>query len=823
MDTLLRDVRSGLRMLRKEKTFSATVLVTLAVCIGANVSIFGVVHTVLLEPPPFDQPDRLVTVFNSYPGAGVPRASNGAVDFFQRRENVEAFDDVALYQGSGSTVGEAGSTERVSTVRVTPSFFPVLRVEAALGRTFTEDEMTVGNHRKVVLTHGYWQERFAGASDVVGRELRVDAGLYTVVGVLPEDFLLPDRARTRFFLPLAFSDEERQLDEWHSNSFQMIARLRDGASLEQAVAQNRALNDALIEQWPIPNARQLLADAGYEVVLVPTREDMIRDVRGPLYLLWAGVGFVLLIGCVNIANLMMARAQVRVGEVATRLALGASRRRVAGQVLTEAVVLALAGGVLGVGVGSLGLRLLVALGADDLPMGTEIGIDPTSILFTLALAVGAGLLFGAIPLAQLLGRDLTPVFRMESRSGTAGRRSVLVRGGLVASQVALAFVLLIGAGLLLMSFRAALSVDPGFDTERSLTAFVSLPSPRYESPDRRRQLADELVERVRALPGVTAAGVTTQLPFTGNNTSSVIVPEGYVPAPGESLLSPYRSDVGPGYFEAMGIELVEGRFIEEADGPEAVRVVVLDRWLADRYWPDRSPLGDRMIVGGVPGMDSIPEDAFHTVVGVVERVRQNDLTAPESEYVGAYYRSFRQRQGGSIALVVRTATEATGLATALREALAAIDPELPLYGVQTMESRIEESLAGRRVPLMLLGVFAGVALFLAVVGIYGALAYSVSQRRREIGIRVALGSAPGDVFRRVVGQGLRVTGLGLAAGLLAAVALTRLMRSLLFGVQPADPRVLAAVVVLLAVVGLVASLVPARRATVVDPVRALSG
>jgi predicted permease len=823
VETLLRDVRFGLKLLWKEKTFSATVLLTLAVCIGANVAIFSVIHTVLLEPLPFHESDRLVTVFNRYPGAGAARASNGSVDFFQRREHVDAFEEVAVFQGSGATVGEAGSTEQVSAMRVTPSFFPLLGVEAALGRTFTEDEMEVGNHLKVVLTHGYWQERFGAAVDAVGRELRLNARPYTVVGVLPVDFVLPTRTETRFFLPIAFTEEQRQLDQWHNNNYQMMARLRPGATLEQARAQNEALNQALIDQWPIPNARQLLEDAGFSTGVFSAQEDMIRDARAPLLLLWAGVGFVFLIGCVNIANLMLARAQARVTEVATRLALGAPRKRVARQVLTEAVVMGLAGGAVGIGLGALGIRLLLALGADDLPMGTEIGLDGTVVLFTAGLAVGAGVIFGSIPVAQVMRGDLTPVFRAEGRTGTASRRAVLLRSGLVAGQVALAFVMLIGAGLLLMSFRSALTVDPGFEPDRILTAFVSLPGARYEEGEARRQFTDALLREIRALPGVEAAGATSMLPFTGNNSSSVAMPEWYEPRPGESLLSPFRSVVGPGYFEAMGIELVEGRSIEDADGPDGANVIVLDQWLADRYWPDRSPLGDRMLSGAVPGMDSIPEDALFTIVGVVETIKQNDLTAPESEHVGAYYFSIGQRPQGFLTLVVRAGTEPTSLTPALRGALGRIDPELPLFGVETMRSRIDDSLSGRRVPMMLLGVFAGVALLLAMVGIYGALAYSVAQRRREIGIRMAMGSSPRDAFRSVVGQGMRVTGLGLGFGMAGALALTRLLESLLFGVQPTDPTVMGVVALTLGAVGLVACLVPARRATAVDPVRALTG
>ena len=803
MDSLTRDVRHTLRLLLRERTFSGTVLLTLAICIGANVAIFSVIYRVLLAPLPYESPDRIVTVLNRYPGAGASGGSSGAVDFAQRREHVQAFSEVALYQGWGSTVGEPGSTERVSTLRVTPSLFPLLGVEAAVGRTFAEEEMEEGNHRKVLLTHAFWQA-------------------YVVVGVLPRDFVLPAPTPARIVLPIPFDEEAFSIQRWHSNNFQMLARLAPGFSVEQAVAQNQALNDALIEQWPIPNARQLLEDAGFHTTVVPTQEHMVRDVRAALYMLWAGVAFVLLIGCVNIANLILARAQTRVGELATRLALGARRSEVARQVLTESVVMGLAGGILGIGVGALGLRMLLRLGASELPRGAEITLGAPVFGFALVLAGLAGALFGAIPLIQILRSDLTPAFRNESRTGTSNRRAVLLRNGLVTAQVALAFVMLIGAGLMFTSLRQALHVDPGFDPEGVLTGFVSLPESRYQDAEARRQFWDELLAGVRATPGIRQAALTSQLPFSGNNSNSVITPEGYVPPPGESLLSPYQNTVSPGYFDAMGIEVVEGRPILPSDGPGDLRVIVVDEWLANRYWPDGDAVGQRMIYGAIPGMDDIPDEAFHTIVGVVRTVKQHDLTQPDGEHMDAYYFALAQRPLAFGTLVTRAAAgDAAGLTGDVRAVLGRLDAELPFFGVATMQDRIDESLVQRRVPLILLSVFAAVALFLAMVGIYGALAYSVNQRRREIGIRMAMGSAPGQVFRTVVGQGLQVTALGLVTGALAAVLLTRLIRTLLFGVGAADPAVMLSVAGILGVVGLAACVVPARRATTVDPVDAL--
>ena len=824
MEHVLRDVLRSLKLLSREKTFSVTVLVTLALCLGANVAIYGVVHAVLLEPLPFAEPDRLVTVNNSYPGAGVARASNGSVDFFQRREKIPAFQAVAVYQGSTHTVGEAGSTESVSSIRVSASFFSLLGIEPAMGRGFLEEETNEGSAQKVVLTHSAWRDYFASAADVLGRDLRVDGQPYEVVGVLPADFSMPERADVRLLVPIPFTEESRRLDSWHSNNLQMIARLAPGATLEQALAQNLALNDALIDEWQVPNARQLLEDAGFTTMVVPTADDLVREVRPTLYMLWGGVAFVLLIGCVNIANLMLARAQTRQTDVATRLALGASRGRVAAQVLVEALVLGLIGGMLGLGVGTLGLRLLETLGSEDLPRGAEIGVDASVLLFAVGLAALASALFAAIPMAAVMRGDLSPAFRAGGRTGTASRRSVSIRNALVTSQVGLAFVMLVGAGLMLMSFRSALAVDPGFEPNGVLTGYVSLPDARYEDDAARRRFLDELLAEVRAIPSVQSAAATGQIPFSGDNSASLILPEGYPMSAGESLLAPFQTTAGPGYFETMGIEVLDGRGFEESDGPDVPRVVVIDAWLANRYWPNGGALGDRMVYGAVPGVDSIPPESLFTVIGIVETIKQNDLTTPDAEHVGAYYFTYRQDAPRFVTIAARVAAgDPAALTADLRASVAGLDPDLPLFGVQTMQERVDESLIRRRAPLVLLGVFAAVALFLAVVGIYGALAYTVTQRTREIGIRMALGSAPDDVFRDVVGQGLRVTGVGLVLGGAAAYALARLIQSLLFGVQAADPRVMVAVAVLLGAVAFVACVIPARRATRVSPVEALGG
>jgi predicted permease len=821
MDTLLRDVRFGLKLLWKEKAFSATVLLTLAVCIGANATIFSVINTVLLKPLPYDEPDRLVTAFNSYPGAGVERASNGGPDFFFRREEVPAFEEVANFQGFGNTVGEAGSTERARSLLVTSTFLDVLRIQPILGRNFLWEEMEPGNHQKVILGYRYWQDRYGGDEGVLGQDLRVDGVPFTIVGVLPEEFRLAGASEPRdFLLPIPFPPEARTVEAWHNNNFSQFARLAPGASIEQARSQIDAMNNRLIDEWPLPEARQILEDAGFNTQVHYAKEDMLREIRPSLLLLWAGVAFVLLIGCVNIANLMLARSNVRMRELATRLALGADRFRLGRQLLTEAILLGVIGGGLGLLVGYAGIQMLGTMGVNDLPRGADIALDGTALVFTLLLGLGTGILFGSIPLVHVMRSDLNTVFRAESRSGTASRGSVLLRSGLVTGQVAIAFVLLIGAGLMLKSFQAVLNVEPGFEPSGVVAGFFSMPDARYPDAASRRQYSEELLQGIRALPGVEFASLTTQLPFSGNNSSSVILPEGYSPQPGESMLAPYQNWVGTEYFEAMGISLLEGRAFDSRDNPDGQQVIIIDEWLANRYFADESPLGKRMLWGTVPGAEENQEENLFTIVGVAASHRQNNLV--ESEFVGAYWFPVAQAPRSFLTLVMKTQGDPSTLVEPAREVVTRLDPEIPFFNVRTMQDRIDESLIERRAPMLLLMIFAGVALFLAGVGIYGALAYSVTQRTREMGIRIALGSGSTDVFKLVVGQGLKVVLVGLLIGGLGSLGLATLIQSLLYGVQPTDPVIMAWVALLLGATGTLACLFPARRATRIDPVEALA-
>jgi predicted permease len=696
----------------------------------------------------------------------------------------------------------------------------MLGVQPAVGRTFTEDEMDVGNEQKIVLSYGFWQERFGGDAAAVGQTLRVDGRAFTIVGVLGEEFRFLGQRERRFYLPIPFTEEQRTPASLHNNNYEMIARLAPGATIEQASSQIAALDLSLLDEVPFPNFGQLLEDAGYHVQVHDLRADLLRDIRPTFMMLWVGVAFVLLIGCLNIANLMLARSNVRLRELATRMALGSGPRRIARQLLTEAVLLAALGGVLGLAFGAAGLGLVAGMGVDDLPRGTQVGIDGGVLLFTMLIAVGTGVVFGAIPLSHVFRSDLNSLFRAEGRSGTASRSTIVLRSTMVIGQVAIAFVLLIGAGLMLSSLRSALSVDPGFEPSSVLTGFVALPESDYPDGESQVLFVDEMLRDVRALPGVTGASITSQIPFGGGGSSSVILPEGYMPSEGESLLSPWNTTVGPGYFEALGIPLVAGRYFAESDNQDARQAIIIDEWLAQRYYPNENPIGKRMLWGTLPDAEEDQEGNLFAIVGVVGSIKQNDLT--EEEQVGAYYFTYKQRPRGFMTLVVKTGVEPLTVTTPVRQAVARIDPDLPFFQPETLEHRVSESLVARRTPMILLAGFAAVALFLAAVGIYGVLAYTVTQRTREIGIRMALGSSPGDVSRLVVFQGLKVLGLGIVVGLGGSLLLVRLIQSLLFGVAPTDPTVLASVAVVLMGVGVGACLLPARRATRINPTVALN-
>jgi predicted permease len=816
---MLQDIRFGVRLLWKDRGFAATAILTLAICIGANAAIFAVVNSVVLQPLPVAHAEQLVHMYNAYPAAGVTGGSTGVPDYYDRLRETTVFQEQALYNTRGVTLG--GETpQRVVSMLATPSLLRLLQVQPIRGRIFSEEDAEIGKTHKAVLTYASWQQWFGGQDSAIGRDVRIGGEPFTVVGVLPQgfSFLEPD---VKLWIPVAFTPEEKSDDSRHSNNWSYLARLKPGASIEQARQQIDALNARNLDRFPA--LKQILINAGFHTVVLPLQSYLIEDLRSTLYLLWGGVIFVLLVGAVNVTNLMLVRSSARMKELATRHALGAGLGRIARQLLTETVLLALAGGGIGLALGFAGVRALASFGIDATPQGTKIAIDATVIAFTFGLALALAILIGLIPVLGLRHMNLSQAFREEGRSGTASRGARLVRRVLVTAQVAFAFMLLIGAGLLLTSFQRVLAVRPGFDASHVLTGIVSPPASRYKEDARVIAFWNQLLDRVRALPGVQAAGVTTNIPLGGNYSDSVILAEGYAMSAGESLISPYQASVSPGYFEAMTIPLKRGRLFTASDDERAPKVMVIDERLARRFWKDGDPVGRRMWKPESP--EELTKGAnekshFFTVVGVVGNVRVTGLA--EKEPVGMYYFPFAQNVGRGMTLVTRTAAEPGTLVGAIRHEVGALDPELPFFSVKPMQQRVEESLVSRRTPMMLASLFGAIALFLAAVGIYGVLAYQVAQRRKEIGIRLALGSDTRRIFGLIVSEGLWLLLLGIVAGLAGAFLIRRAMETQLFGVQPMDPLVLSAVAGTLGIVAFIACAVPARRAARINPLIALT-
>ncbi len=812
---MLRDLRFGLKLLWKEKAFSITALVTLALCIGANTAIFTVLSAVVLNPLPFFEPGRLVTMYNIYPGVGfTDRGSNGTPDYLDRRKLTDIFDSVALIGHGGYDLGAQGSAQRIDGQYVTPDYFRVLRVQPALGRAFTEEEGVPGKDNVAILSHGLWKDLYGKDPGAVGKDIRLSGVQRRVVGVMPEGFGTNLGGDTiRVWVPFALTDRQRSDEARHNNSWDMLGRLKPGVSVAQAQQRIDALNKHNIERFP--QYRKLLEDARFATKVVPAKDELTRDIRPTLYLLQTAVVVVLLIGCVNVANLMLVRSNIRIKELAIRFSLGAGRMRLARQLLTESIAVALCGGAAGVAVGFGGVRLLSWLGAAKLPRGADLHLDIHALAFSAIVAVLTGIVFGLVPVLHLFRHNLNDTFRQTERGGTAQRRAVWTRSALVITQVSLAFVLLIGAGLMTLSFSRVLSVNPGFHADGVLSARISLPGTRYGDDARASAFYDRLMEGLRAIPGVRSAGATTFLPFGGSQNASVISIDGYTRAPGENPPVPGWNRVDSGYLATMGIPLLKGRGLTDADGHDAPKVALIDEFLAGKYWPKRSPIGAKIR----DGLESDKDNSLWTVIGVVGNVKRGDLA--ERTSLGQVYFHYRQKIASEMHIVVRAATGDPQVVSAIRRELRKADPELPLFDVMNMPERISESLLNRRAAVVICLIFAGLALLLSAVGIYGVLAYTVTQRTREFGIRVALGASARDVLGMVVGQGLKLAGIGLAIGIVAALALTRLMANMLYEVKPADPGVFLAIAAVLAAVAMLASLVPSLRALRIKPASAL--
>lgn len=813
MDTLLRDLRLAFRRLAKSPGFTVTALATLALCLGANLAIYAVVDAVLVRPLPFPDGNRLVTVYNGYPAAGAERSSASMPNYYDRRHAIAAFSSVAISQDGSTIVGGTSSPNRVKIARVSPEFFQTLRVPLAMGHAFTDDQLTYGADQVAILTDQYWRTHFNADPAILGKTFLNDGLTVTIIGVLPPHFRYLS-SEAQFFRPSAHGPEEVTPKNRHSNNWNMIARLAPGATLAEAQAQIDAFNAHQLSDDPFAS---LVKSAGYHTTVASLHADHVRTARPILLLLQAGVFCLLLIGCVNLVNLLLIRASARSKEFAVRQALGATRVQLAREVLAETMVLAWGGGVLGLALGAVGIVALRALGTDHLPLGATVGFDGRMALAALAGSALVGVLLALPIILYNQHAKLAPVLQAESRSGTTTRAAQRLRHTFVVAQVALAFVLLSGAGLLGLSLRRVLATPAGFSSDHLLTGQIVLPWKNYKDDAARLAFVERLLPALRAIPGVTHAAINTYLPFSGGGNDSVVTIEGMTLKPGESLHAHYIAATTSEYWAAMRIPLLRGRLLEEADSHRDQHVCVVDQAFAERYWPGGDPLGHR-IAQDV----EVNDKNGCTIVGVVGSVKQNELAEPDGH--GAVYFPYGPLYSSPYFLVViRTALPATAIAPMVQKSVLQLDPELPIDDLKSMQARVDESLLVRRSPAIMAAMFAGVALLLAAIGTYGVLSYAVAQRSREIGVRMALGALPKQIRNQFVNVGLRVLCLGALAGTAGAWAAGRAMRTLVFEVPTLPGSTLLLTFVVMGVVTLAASLLPALRATRVDPVTALRG
>ena len=815
MDAFLLDLKYGFRSLCHDKGFVATVLLTFSVCIAANVVLFAIVNSVILRPLPVVDANSILIMSNDYPNAGVTGGNNSASgDYFDRLREMPAFESQALFRDRNQTVELNASPQQIHGMLVTPSWFKLLRVSPVIGRPFTEEEGEIGRDQEVMLSYGLWEQLYAGDQSVLGHTLRISGRPFTIVGVMPPNFNFID-PDVRLWMPLAFTAEEKTVH--HNNNWYHIGRLKHGATLEQAQAQVNALNNENLERFP--EMKELLINAGFNTKVRPLQDMLTAGVKDTLYLLWGGAFLVLLIGGLNIANLGLARLANRRKEMATRMALGAGRAQLVRQLILESLWLALLGGLSGIALGAGAWRALNAIGLKHFPRAGEVQVDSTVVLVAVGLSLGAGLFVGLFPLAAISRIDINDALHEESRTGTSGKKSRRVRQSLVTAQIAFAVALLMGAGLFLASFRRLLHVDPGFNPNGVISASIALPRARYSKPEASRDFMNRALSAIRGIPGVSFAGATEAIPLGNNHNDSMILAEGYQMKPGESLISPLRISVTPGYFEAMGISMVRGRAFDDRDSQTTPRVIIVDERLARHFWPNGDPIGRRMYFPG-DSKDLLKIDqntVWFTVAGVARTLRYENLD-DSGATVGAYYLSNAQQPVNNFTLALKTSSDPASVARALRTEIARLDPDLAIFDVHPMSERIDLSLSSRRTSMLLANLFAGVALFLASLGIYGVLAYLVAQRTREIGIRVALGSTRAGILQLVLREGFKLVAIGLVLGIAGAASLQRALATEIYGVQAYDPLVIAGVMALLGSIALAACAVPARRAMRVDPI-----
>jgi putative ABC transport system permease protein len=810
METVLQDLRYAIRMLLKKPGFTAVVVITLALGIGANTAIFSVVYAVLLRPLPYPQPDRLVLLWTRLEKIGLEQNWVSEPEVLDFREQSQLFESFGVISGTSFILTDSGEPEQLNGAEISTNFFSVLGAKIKAGRDFSSDEEIPGAPRVAILSHSFWQSHFGGEQSIFGSTIYLSGRPTTVVGVLPANFALmvPQEAlvpaNVDVWTPYAEDYAKKDRD---SHGLTVIARMKPGVTLAQAQEEMNGIAGRLYTQY--------YTHTGFEVKVVSLHGDIVKKIRPALLVLLAAVGLVLLIACANVANLLLGRATAREKELAIRAAMGAGRIRLLRQLLTESVVLALLGGAAGVMLAVWGVDALLALSPADLPRIDEVSIDARVLAFTFAVAALTGILFGLIPALKASRINLTQTLKEGSRS-VAGGGGHRLRRMIVVAEISLSLVLLVGAGLMMRSFLRLMRVDPGFDPHNVLTMKIQVPRSKYKDGPAVANFYQQVIEKVQALPGVESAGAVSHLPLSGDYWGGTLTFEGVTANAERGNLASFEVDqrvITPDYFTAMKTPLLEGRFFTSSD-VRAKPCAIIDETLAHRLWPDESPIGRRFTFGRFPEKP----DTWIEIVGVVRHIRHHKLDANVREEV--YYPHTTVPFTG-MTLAIRTTADPLSLAGSVRDTVRSIDRDQPVYRIRTMDALVAGALAPARFTLLLLLIFAGVAAVLAVVGIYGVMSHAVTERTHEIGVRMALGAEPRDVLKLVVGQGLMLTLAGVAIGLVAAFAATRVMTGLLYGVGATDAVTFAVVPVLLTGVALAASFVPARRAMKVDPMVSL--
>ncbi len=819
MHTLFQDIRFALRAFARQPGHTAAAVLSIAIGIGANTAIFSVAHALLIRPLPYQDSERLVILWNRSPGLNIAEDWFSTAQYFDIKNSHGGFDDLAIALGANVNLTGDGEPERIGAIRVSSNLLPMLGARPALGRLFEPADDVPGRTGTAILGHGTWTRRYGRDAAVVGRSVTLNGQPYEIVGVLPDGFSLPREVLPTLgvaldgdiFLPLPLGTAAATVRT--REDYNIIGKLRPGVTADRAQAEMDTITARLRRDFPDvypPNG-------GLTFSVVPLAEQVVGGIRRPLGILLGAVGFVLLIACANVANLLLSRALARQREIAVRASLGASRARIVRQLLTESLVLAMAGGALGVLLAMGGVQWIRFLQPRDIPRLDAIAIDGPVLAYTLLLCLASGVLFGLAPALGLRRLDLHATLKDAAR-GSAGASAIWRRGHslrrlLVVAELGLSVVLLIGAGLLIRSFGRLQDVHPGFNATGVLTVELAMSGRKYADGPAVQNAYRALWERLDAIPGVSDSGGVTSLPLSGYFAWGPITVEGRTPPPGENFINADQRIVGGRYFQAMGIPLMAGRFFDATDKPDQPGVVIVDEFMARELWPGQDAVGRRIRIGDL--QSTAP---WLTVVGVVGRVKQYAL---DTDGRIAFYFPQTQRASRAMYVTLKTGADPAGLAPALRREIHQLDPDLPLYHLGTMTARVGESLARQRFSMTLLALFAGVALVLAAVGVYGVMAYLVSQGTREIGIRIALGATPRGILALVLRHGAAVATLGVLAGLVAAGVLARFIEGLLFGVNGRDPATFGAVAVLLGAVAIAATYLPARRASRVDPMVSL--